>query len=112
MPTLAAAGGQFMLVQRAAYLAAGGHQAVPATLHDGLKLARRMKAAGFAVGLFDGGDVATCRMYAGFRAAWRGFARNAYEALGSPVALAVMVVLNGAFFVLPFLPLPVALLTR
>jgi Glycosyl transferase family 2 len=111
MPSLSAACGQFMLVERAAYLAAGGHQAVPATLHDGLKLARRMKAAGFPVGLFDGGDIATCRMYAGFRATWRGFARNAYEALGSPAALATMVVLNGAFFVLPFVALPVVILT-
>jgi hypothetical protein len=111
MPSLSAACGQFMLVRRAAYLAAGGHQAEPATLHDGLKLARRMKAAGFPVGLFDGGDVATCRMYVGFRATWRGFARNAYEALGSPAALATMVVLNGAFFVLPFVALPVAILT-
>jgi hypothetical protein len=111
MPSLSAACGQFMLVQRTAYLAAGGHQAEPATLHDGLKLARRMKAAGFPVGLFDGGDVATCRMYAGFRATWCGFARNAYEALGSPAALATMVMLNGAFFVLPFVALPVAILT-
>jgi hypothetical protein len=110
LPSLSAACGQFMLVRRAAYLAAGGHRAVAATLHDGIKLARRMKAAGFFVGILDGQDLATCRMYAGFRASWNGFARNAYEALGSPVSLAIMTTLNVALFVLPFLALPVSAL--
>jgi glycosyltransferase involved in cell wall biosynthesis len=106
LPSLSAATGQFMLVRREAYLAADGHRAVRATLHDGVKLARRMKRAGFPIGIVDGQDLATCRMYAGFRASWRGFARNAYEALGSPVALIIMATLNLAFFVLPFVALP------
>ena len=110
LPSLSAATGQFMLVRRTAYLAADGHRAVQGTLHDGIKLARRMKAAGFRVGFVDGQDIATCRMYNGFRACWRGFARNAYEALGSSAALAIMTTLNVAFFVLPFLALPASLL--
>jgi hypothetical protein len=111
LPSLVAGCGQLMLVARDAYLAADGHRAIRATLHDGLMLARRMKAIGVAVGVFDGSDVATCRMYAGFRATWRGFTRNAYEALGSLPALATMVVLNGALFVLPFVALPWTLAT-
>jgi hypothetical protein len=111
MPALSAGCGQFMLARRTAYLAADGHRAIRRTLHDGLMLARRMKAAGFTVSLFDGRDVACCRMYAGLRATWRGFARNAYEALGSPMALAVMVVSNGAFFVVPFVVGPLLLVT-
>jgi hypothetical protein len=111
MPALSAGCGQFMLVRRDAYLAAGGHRAVRGTLHDGLMLARRMKAAGFAVGLFDGRDVACCRMYSGLRATWQGFARNAYEALGSFPVLTVMVVSNGAFFVLPSVVGPLLLVT-
>ncbi len=106
LPSLSAACGQFMLVRRAAYLAADGHRAAPGTLHDGVKLARRMKSAGFPIGIVDGQDLARCRMYDGFRASWRGFARNAYEALGSPLALAIMATLNVGFFVLPFLALP------
>ena len=46
MPSLSAGCGQFVLVRRAAYLAAGGHRAIRDTLHDGVMLARRMKAAG------------------------------------------------------------------
>jgi len=105
-PGLSAGCGQFMLARRASYLAAGGHSAVRRTLHDGIMLARRMKSAGFAVGVFDAGDIARCRMYAGFRACWRGFSRNAYEALGSPLVLGAMIALNGAFFVLPFVATP------
>jgi len=110
LPSLSAACGQFMLVRRDAYLAADGHRAVAGTLHDGIKLARRMKAAGFLIGIVDGQDLATCRMYVGFRASWQGFARNAYEALGSPAALAIMTTLNTALFILPFLALPVSAL--
>jgi hypothetical protein len=111
-PALVAGCGQFMVVARGTYLAAGGHRAVRATLHDGLMLARRMKAVGASVVPFDGSDIATCRMYAGFRAVWRGFTRNAYEALGSLPALATMVSLNAAVFVAPFVALPWTLLTR
>jgi cellulose synthase/poly-beta-1,6-N-acetylglucosamine synthase-like glycosyltransferase len=109
LPSLSAGCGQFMLVRRAPYLEAGGHGAVRRTLHDGIMLARRMKSAGFPVGVFDAWDIARCRMYAGFRSCWRGFSRNAYEALGSPLALGAMIALNGAFFVLPFLAAPWAL---
>jgi hypothetical protein len=91
-----------MLADRGAYLAADGHRAIAATRHDGLMLARRMKAAGFGVALVDADDLATCRMYGGLAEAWRGFARNAYEALGSPAALAIMTALNLSLFVLPF----------
>jgi cellulose synthase/poly-beta-1,6-N-acetylglucosamine synthase-like glycosyltransferase len=108
-PSLSAGCGQLVLARRACYLEAGGHSAVRRTLHDGIMLARRMKSAGFAVGVFDAGDIARCRMYAGFLACWRGFSRNAYEALGSPLALGAMIGLNGAFFVLPFLAAPWAL---
>jgi hypothetical protein len=69
MPSLSAGCGQLMLVRRAAYLAADGHRAIRATLHDGIKLARRMKATGHPIAIFDAQDLATCRMYAGFGAA-------------------------------------------
>jgi hypothetical protein len=61
--------------------------------------------------VLDGSDIATCRMYAGLAAVWRGFSRNAYEALGSPGTLGAMVALNGAVFVLPFVALPWTLAT-
>jgi hypothetical protein len=112
LPSLSAGCGQLMLARRDAYLAAGGHRAVRGTLHDGLLLARRMKATGHAIAVFDGADIAACRMYHGFRSAWRGFARNAYEALGSPAALLAMTALNAGLFVLPFAALPMSIATQ
>jgi hypothetical protein len=42
-------------------------------------------------------------MYAGGRAVWNGFTRNAYEGLGSVGALVTMTLLQTVVFLLPFL---------
>lgn len=101
-PGVAAGCGQLLLARRAAYFAADGHRAVRASLHDGLQLARRMKAVGLRISVFDATDVAECWMYDGLGGAWWGFARNAYEALGSPAVLGALVLLNLGLFVAPF----------
>ncbi len=82
-PNLGAACGQLVLVRRGPYFAAGGHAAVLGRSHDGLALARRMRAAGFATDLTDATDLARCRMYSNWRAVLAGFAKNAHEGLGS-----------------------------
>ena len=108
-PQLVAACGQIELFSRAAYEKVGGHGSIPNSFHDGLQLARRVKAAGFPVRLFDGTPLITCRMYEGGQAVWNGFTRNAYEGLGGPVALLAMTFLQGALFLLPFVFLLFAL---
>ena len=100
---LVAGCGQFELFSAEAYRAAGGHAAIPNSFHDGLQLARRTKAAGLPVRLFDAAPLMTCRMYEGGRATWNGFTRNAYEGLGSPPALFIMTALQGVLFLCPFL---------
>lgn len=102
-PQLVAACGQFELFASEAYRAVGGHASLPASFHDGLQLARRIKASGRSVRLFDGSDRLTCHMYSGGRAVWNGFTRNAYEGLGSVGALVTMTLLQGVVFFLPFL---------
>ncbi len=106
-PAASAACGQFILVQRDAYLAAGGHGSVKDSMHDGVKLPRVMRRAGFHTDLFDGTDVATCRMYVGAGATWRGFAKNAYEGLGSPVLLVFLTLLHVLGHLLPWAVLAV-----
>lgn len=101
-PQLVAACGQFELFAAASYRAIGGHAALPASFHDGLQLARRIKASGRSVRLFDGSDRISCRMYAGGRAVWNGFTRNAYEGLGSVGALVTMTLLQTMVFLAPF----------
>jgi hydroxysqualene synthase len=101
LPGFAAACGQMMLVERDAYFAAGGHAAVRATRHDGMRLVRRMRAAGFRTDLVDGARLATCRMYRDFDEAWTGFRRNATEGMATPRGIAVWTVLLAGGHVLP-----------
>lgn len=75
--------GQFLLVSRQAYEKAGGHAQFPRDTHDGLYLPRAVRSAGFRVDFTDLSSLARCRMYRSTREAWRGFSRNAFEALGS-----------------------------
>jgi hypothetical protein len=89
-PASSAGCGQFLFVRNDAYRAAGGHAAFKASMHDGIKMPRALRAAGFRTDLFDGTALVACRMYRGFGQCWRGFAKNAFEGLGS-VALLVFV---------------------
>ncbi|CEK17987.1 predicted glycosyltransferase [Chthonomonas calidirosea] len=102
-PQFVAACGQVELFSAEAYRACGGHAAIPYSFHDGLQLARRVKAAGYTVRLCDASHLISCRMYQGGRALWSGFTRNAYEGLGSFSALLIFTGLQLSLFLLPFL---------
>ncbi len=99
LPGFGAGCGQVMLADAAAYHAIGGHGAVRGTWHDGVTLPRAFRAAGHMTGLFDGSAIASCRMYEGFAATWRGFSKNAREGMAKPAALPVWTVLLGGGFV-------------
>ncbi|WP_207476944.1 glycosyltransferase [Arenibaculum pallidiluteum] len=102
-PGLGAGCGQLMLARRDAYEAAGGHGAVPATLHDGVMLPRAFRRAGIATDLFDAAPIASCRMYRGFAETWEGFSKNATEGMARPVALPVWTALLLGGHVLPWI---------
>jgi chlorobactene glucosyltransferase len=74
--------GQFMLIKRAAYEAAGGHAAVSTAICEDLELARRIKQCGGAALLMGGEDVVSTRMYTGWRTLWPGLAKNLVDTLG------------------------------
>ena len=80
-PSLGAGCGQLFLATRAGYDAAGGHAAVKASFHDGVKLPRAFRAAGRMTDLCDATNIATCRMYNSAGQVWRGQAKNAREGL-------------------------------
>jgi hypothetical protein len=77
-------------------------------MHDGLKLPRAFRRAGFATGLFDATHFADCRMYTQFGDVWEGLSKNATEGMATPRALPVWTLLLAGGHVLPF---PVALLS-
>lgn len=104
---LAAGCGQLIIVRKDAYVRAGGHAAIRASLHDGLMLTRAFRRAGIMTDLFDATGLASCRMYEGGRALWSGFAKNATEGMATPRALPLWTVLLFGGHVLPWALLPV-----
>ncbi|GAA3222288.1 glycosyltransferase [Dactylosporangium siamense] len=101
-PSLAAAGGQFLLVRRAAYDRAGGHAAVRDRILEDIELARAVKRTGGRIALADGSDLATCRMYTSWHDLKDGYSKSLWASFGSPVgAAAVVALLLALYVVLP-----------
>jgi len=110
-PAASAGCGQFLLVRTDAYLESGGHAAFRDSMHDGIKMPRTLRRAGFRTDVVDGTPLATVRMYAGVVEAWQGFAKNAYEGLGSVPLLVFLTVYHLVSHVAPWVILPIALAT-
>lgn len=109
-PALGAGCGQVFVALRHAYVASGGHRAIRDSLHDGLKLPRVFRSAGFRTDLFDATDIASCRMFSTGAEVWRGLARNAGEGLGSPGLIGVASLLLAGGQILPLVSLAAACL--
>jgi chlorobactene glucosyltransferase len=100
-PERALANGQFILVERRAYEALGGHTALRAELVEDIAFARALKADGrFRLILADGSPFVRVRMYHSFHELWDGFTKNVYLgargdlrsiALGTVFALALSI---------------------
>ncbi len=105
----ATATGQFMLIRRTAYQAAGGHAAVCSAICEDLELARLLKRSGGSVLLMGGEDLISTRMYTGWRTLWPGFAKNLVDTLGGSrktVLLAgAAVTLSWAAIIVPLIDL-------
>jgi hypothetical protein len=100
-PSLSAGNGQFLVVDRAAYLRAGGHAAVRGAVLEDIALVRAVKRSGGAGGMVDGTDLATCRMYDGWADLRDGYAKSLWSAFGSPARGTAVMALLGLAYVLP-----------
>jgi glycosyltransferase involved in cell wall biosynthesis len=86
----AAANGQFLLVLRDAYEAAGGHAAVAGEVLEDVALARRIKQQGLGIYFTAPMGIVRTRMYRSFRAMWQGWTKNLYLLSGgTPRATAI-----------------------
>jgi hypothetical protein len=103
--SLAAAGGQLLVVRSAAYAAAGGHAAVRDRVLEDIELARAIKRAGGRIALADGSALATCRMYTSFRDLADGYGKSLWASFGSPAGALAAVALLAGLYVLPFVAL-------
>ncbi|MEU8330213.1 glycosyltransferase family 2 protein [Micromonospora sp. NPDC048839] len=100
-PSLAAAGGQFLVVDRAGYTAAGGHAAVADKILEDVELARAVKRAGGRIALADGSRLATCRMYDDWPQLRDGYAKSLWASFGHPGAAAAVVTLLLVLYTAP-----------
>ncbi|MEQ8769774.1 MAG: isopentenyl-diphosphate Delta-isomerase [Phycisphaerales bacterium] len=111
-PGASAGCGQFLFARAEAYRETGGHAAFKDSMHDGIMMPRAFRRRGFRTDLFDGTRVCSVRMYRGWRETWRGFAKNAFEGLGSVVLLSVISVMHLFGHVIPWVVAPVLIVTR
>ena len=86
-PAFASGCGQFLMMTREAYFAAGGHAEIKATMHDGLLLPRLFRQHGMRTDLADLTSLARCRMYRNAAQVWQGLAKNATEGIAAPVRI-------------------------
>ncbi|HMA47297.1 MAG TPA: glycosyltransferase [Frankiaceae bacterium] len=101
-PSLAAANGQVLCVDAAAYRRAGGHAAVRGAVVEDVALLRAVKRAGGRGTVADGTGIATTRMYDGWGELSDGYAKSLWAAAGgSPVASAAQVGLLAFLYLLP-----------
>lgn len=100
-PSLAAANGQLLAMDAAAYQRIGGHRAMRAEILEDLALVRAVKASGGTGVVADGTHVATCRMYHGAAELRAGYAKSLWAAFGSANGAAAVSVLLLVVHVLP-----------
>jgi len=85
---VAAANGQFMMVQRAAYFQVGGHQAVAGSLLEDVDLAFLLKRRKFPIRFRYAPDALSTRMYRSFDAMMEGWTKNLARLFSYPVMMA------------------------
>jgi cellulose synthase/poly-beta-1,6-N-acetylglucosamine synthase-like glycosyltransferase len=85
--TVAAANGQYLLIQRNVYDAIGGHAAVAIEILEDVELAKRVKQAGYKL-RFHVSDLVATRMYRSFPQMWEGWTKNLALLFPHPIRLA------------------------
>ena len=107
-PAASAGCGQFLFVSKDAWEKSGGHESFRSSMHDGIQLPRSIRRAGGRTDLFDGTELVSCRMYRSFSQVWQGFAKNAFEGLGSIALLIFITFIHLTGHVLPWVWLLIA----
>lgn len=79
-PAKPAFNGQYILIRRAVYVAAGGFGAVRGRVMEDVALAEHLTTLGYKTRLLNGHDAASVRMYRGFPALLRGMTKTAFAA--------------------------------
>ena len=104
--SLAAANGQFLLIQQEAYFAVGGHRAIGREILEDVALANNVKRSGRTIRFRYAPDALSTRMYRTTSAMIEGWTKNLALLFPKPIALALWRILDLALFIgLPILAL-------
>jgi hypothetical protein len=107
---LAAANGQFLMVEREAYFAVGGHEAVGRSVLEDVDLADAVKRAGKGLWFRYAPDALSTRMYFGFSDMVEGWTKNLALLFPHALTLAAWRLLDIGLLMLPILLIPLAYL--
>lgn len=100
-PALAAANGQFLVVDREMYFQSGGHAATPADVFDDIALLRAIKTAGGKGVVIDGTDMASTRMYRNSLELTNGYAKSLWSAFGGRTKSRVLMGVLSLIYIVP-----------
>jgi glycosyltransferase involved in cell wall biosynthesis len=103
---LAAANGQFLMVERGAYFAVGGHKAVGRKVLEDVELARNVKDSKRVIRFRYAADALSTRMYRGFGDMVEGWTKNLALLFPHALALAVWRVIDLGLLLLPMVLIP------
>lgn len=100
-PSLAAATGQFFVIDADAYQRAGGHASVAEEVLDDVGLLRAVKRSGGSGVAADGSAMAQCRMYDSWDELVDGYTKSLWTAFGGPAGSLAVVGALGLVYVAP-----------
>ncbi|MFO7619916.1 MAG: glycosyltransferase family 2 protein [Bacteroidales bacterium] len=89
-PAFAAANGQFMMFDSAAYRLFEPHEKMKNDMVEDISTARYLKNKKQKIACMTGDDTIRCRMYAGFSDAVNGFSKNVAAFFGNSLILAIL----------------------
>lgn len=108
-PLFAAACGQFMAFKKKVYDKIGGHQSVKSEVLDDVKLAKRIKSAGFTMRMYYGSKAVACRMYRSEEEIRGGFRKNFLAGFGYNLPVFILTgLLHVIVFLVPAIILPIS----
>ncbi|HSJ36909.1 MAG TPA: glycosyltransferase family 2 protein [Planococcus sp. (in: firmicutes)] len=111
-PAATAAHGAWMLFERRAYDAIGGHQAVHSSLVEDVHISREIKKAGHRMLLANITKSVSSKMYETNPEVWEGFLKNSYTGIGrSPLMALLLTVFYTTFYISPLFIAAIGLFT-
>jgi glycosyltransferase involved in cell wall biosynthesis len=103
---LAAANGQFLMVEREAYFAVGGHKGVGRSVLEDVDLAYKVKRSQRGLWFRYAPDALSTHMYRGFSDMVEGWTKNLVLLFPHALMLAAWRLLDGGLFLLPLVLIP------